>query len=257
LSIVDAAKRLLRTINIEVCKADAFQRLARSSAKREADLKYIAFLLSSEPETLLDCIERSQSEVLQDVFVLLRSQFKREGYFVEFGAASGVGGSNTYLLEKVFGWSGIVAEPARCWHGDLKLNRACHVETSCVWRTTGDWVEFVETADAYTSGVSDAIDKSRVQSGRSVSYEVPTVSLVDLLQRYQAPTQIDYLSMDTEGSEFDILNAFDFDRYNVRLITCEHNRRASREAVRSLLSGRDYRLVPSPCEFEDWFERTG
>lgn len=53
-----------------------------------------------------------QSQASQDVFALVANGFKRGGYFVEFGATNGKSISNTYVLEKEFGWTGIVAEPA-------------------------------------------------------------------------------------------------------------------------------------------------
>lgn len=45
--------------------------------------------------------------------MLSELDFKRDGFFVEFGATDGFQGGNTYLLEKEFGWRGIVGEPAR------------------------------------------------------------------------------------------------------------------------------------------------
>src|SRR5579872_4950705 len=50
---------------------------------------------------------RSRSQIRQDLFVLSELNFKRDGFFVEFGAAGGVEDSNTYLLEEGFGWRGI------------------------------------------------------------------------------------------------------------------------------------------------------
>ena len=51
----------------------------------------------------------SKSQLKQDIFVLLETGFKRNGFFVEFGATNGIDLSNTYLLEKRFGWNGILA----------------------------------------------------------------------------------------------------------------------------------------------------
>ena len=48
-------------------------------------------------------------------------------------------------------------------------------------------------------------------------YRIKTISLEDLLLKYNAPVVIDYLSMDTEGSEYEILSAFNFDKYKIIL----------------------------------------
>ena len=63
----------------------------------------------------------SVSQFSQDLFVI--SELKKRfipNYFVEFGAASGHHLSNTYLLEKLFNWKGILSEPAKVWHETLK-----------------------------------------------------------------------------------------------------------------------------------------
>ena len=53
--------------------------------------------------------------------------------------------------------------------------------------------------------------------------EVTSITLNSLLERHKAPTEIDYVSLDTEGSELRILSAFDFSRWNVRIWSVEHN----------------------------------
>ncbi|HEX7947688.1 MAG TPA: FkbM family methyltransferase, partial [Phenylobacterium sp.] len=69
-----------------------------------------------------------------------------------------------------------------------------------------------------------------------------------------APRRIDYLSLDTEGSELDILAAFDFDAWDVRLITVEHNHTDRREAVFDLLTGKGYaRKFESLSRVDDWY----
>jgi hypothetical protein len=85
-------------------------------------------------------------------------------------------------------------------------------------------------------------------------YEVKTISLNDLLVKYNAPFLIDYLSIDTEGSEFEILNNFDFSRYDIRFISCEHNFESNREKIRNLLSINGYERLYEDCsEFDDWY----
>lgn len=52
-----------------------------------------------------------RSQLSQDLFVLSVLDFKKDGYFVEFGAYDGLSGSNSYALEMI-GWSGVLAEPS-------------------------------------------------------------------------------------------------------------------------------------------------
>src|SRR5436189_1252600 len=54
---------------------------------------------------------RSHAQLFQDLFVLETVKEKRDGFFVEFGATNGVDLSNTALLERDYGWKGILAEP--------------------------------------------------------------------------------------------------------------------------------------------------
>ena len=69
---------------------------------------------------VLKNFDLSKAQIFQDIFVLFMTNEKKGGYFVEFGATNGVTLSNTYLLEKSFGWEGILAEPARCWHARIE-----------------------------------------------------------------------------------------------------------------------------------------
>jgi len=212
--------------------------------------------LGLQDGALFKAMRNSRSQMGQDIFVLFEVGFKPGGYFVEFGAADGVYLSNTYLLEKEFGWGGIVAEPAERWRKHLKKNRSCQIEAKCVWRDSHSVLTFNETSegeystiDAYTS--SDDHSRART-NGRK--YDVDTISLEDLLDKYSAPRQIDYLSIDTEGSEYEILNSFDFSRYEFSTITCEHNFSPQKEEIFSLLTSKGYRrLLEGISSIDDWY----
>jgi FkbM family methyltransferase len=199
---------------------------------------------------------KSESQVQQDLFVLHELDFKQGGYFVEFGAANGIDLSNTYLLEKELGWTGILAEPAKVWAEDLANNRDCHIDFDCVWSKTGEVLEFNEAIAAELSTVSQFSDGDEHAAARANgnTYNVNTISLVDLLKKYDAPKEIDYLSIDTEGSEFEILNAFDFDTYKIKIITCEHNYTPMRGQILQLLKSKGYvRKYTELSRFDDWY----
>jgi hypothetical protein len=100
------------------------------------------------------------------------------------------------------------------------------------------------------------IHKEMRQHGKK--YEVRTISLNDLLQKHNAPAEIDYLSIDTEGSEFEILNAFDFSKHRVKVITCEHNYTEMREKIFKLLTENGYsRIYVEFSGFDDWYVLSG
>ena len=200
----------------------------------------------------------SKSQLKQDLFVLSELGFKRNGYFVEFGATNGLYLSNTYLLEKKFGWLGIVAEPLKSKYAELIRNRSCHIEDKCVWKNSGELLKFLEANDQDLSTIFEYQDKDLHRESRKNGQisDVETISLNDLLKKYNAPRLIDYLSIDTEGSEFEILSNFNFEKYEFRVITVEHNYTNQREAIYNLLTSFGYkRKFEKLSEFDDWYIR--
>ena len=85
-------------------------------------------------------------------------------------------------------------------------------------------------------------------------YSVETVSLNDLLSQHKAPKVIDFLSIDTEGSELSILENFNFDNYKFAIIVCEHNFTQNRERIFDLLTASGYKRVWYKfTQFDDWY----
>jgi len=196
----------------------------------------------------------SHGQLFQDVLAYFISP-KTHGFFVEFGATDGYFLSNTYFLEKQHYWKGILAEPARSWAEKLRINRNdCSIDFRCVWCKSGEKIDFVEDTLPEISGVSTTLNKKRM-SINSASYKVDTVSLSDLLDEHHAPSYIDYMSIDTEGSEFEILEHFDFSRYQFGLITVEHNYETEkREQLLLLFSKNHYkRIFQNISAEDDWY----
>lgn len=92
-----------------------------------------------------------------------------------------------------------------------------------MWKKSGLKLLFAEDRFPKLSTLKEFINNDSHVRNSNNEYEVNTISLNDLLTEYKAPKQIDYLSIDTEGSEYDILYNLDFKNYQFRVITCEHN----------------------------------
>jgi FkbM family methyltransferase len=201
---------------------------------------------------------RAVSQLGQDIWILEKCSYKRGGFFVEFGATNGIILSNTYLLEKDFGWNGICSEPNPEFLNLLKKNRLCVVSDECIGSSTGEKVEFI-FADVYGGAVAD-MDKDEHREKREAyrasgaTGQLTTISLHDFLLKHNAPKTIDYLSVDTEGSEFAILSAFPFSEWDVRHITVEHNNTPQRQQIRDLLSSHGYQC--QEAQWDDWYYRT-
>lgn len=212
---------------------------------------------SDTPLRLDEHLKRlSVSQLGQDLWVLEKTGYKRGGFFVEFGATNGILLSNTYLLERQFDWNGICAEPNPDYFRELQSNRSCRVTDACIGAQTGQEVEFIladefGTMAAYVD--SDEHQPRRTAyaaSGRTI--RLTTTSLHDMLVAGNAPRDIDYLSIDTEGSEYDILSHFPFDKWCIRLLTVEHNFTPMRDKIFDLLTARGYRRTEA--QWDDWYE---
>lgn len=220
------------------------------------DLQFIRAMDADKRNRCIDLLDRSHSQLRQDLFALAQVDFRQGGFFVEFGATDGVELNNTWLMEHDFAWTGILAEPARGWQGNLKANRKCTIDTRCVWSVSGENLRFTEAPRGENSAISAFVKTTRKLRG--TSYDVETVSLNDLLSAHNAPQVVDYMSVDTEGSEFDILNALDFDRWSFRVMTVEHNYAPQREDIHALLTANGYvRVLEAISRFDDWYVKAG
>lgn|GEM_PF-941642 len=166
----------------------------------------------------------SYSSAGEDVFVLATLDFKRGGAYLEIGSQDPISASNTFLLERQYGWKGVSLEI----RDDFNKFFSWHRDNSCVH------------ADA-----------------TNVNYE-------SLLQQTGLGRQIDYLQVDIDPAENNLLclQKLPLDQYRFSVITFEHDVYASGEQVmqqsRALLHQLGYQLVAASVQrqgkaFEDWW----
>jgi FkbM family methyltransferase len=200
-------------------------------------------------------LSESYAQLQQDL--IARFLFPGKGhYFVEFGATNGKDLSNSLLLEKRFGWIGLLAEPGRSWHADLRRNRSGVIDTRAVARKSGESRLFLEAKQGEYSTFADfsSLGSHSHVRANGRSYPVTTVSLNDLLWENAVPTEIQLISIDTEGSEFEILSSFDFSKHSVALLFIEHNYSETESKIDDLLELNGYkRFLKEVSEFDGWY----
>lgn len=175
---------------------------------------------------------------------------KRNGVFIDIGAYDGKTHSNTYFFEKELGWTGICFEPLPRVFEQLKNIRNCLCINACLSATEGI-VKFIEVAGGpeELSGLVSTYDprhmaRLKLEIGRDGgSYEIIDVQSLrlDKVLREHNIFRIDYLSLDTEGGELEILKTINFDKTYIYAISVENNYGTSE--FRNFLASKGFKLV--------------
>lgn len=204
-----------------------------------------------------------KSQLYQDVFANFVVEDKFDKIFFEFGATNGIDLSNSYTLEKLLGWKGALSEPSPQWHSELKKNRPnTNVITDCIWSESNKDLDFFVSDVGALSSLnyfkeSDKFSMpgnttARLKNGRIVS--VKTISLNDVIEKefkFKTPS---YISVDTEGSEFEILKAFDFKKFRPAVFTVEHNFTELQLKIDELMKKNSYiRVFREATAFDAWY----
>lgn len=192
------------------------------------------------------------SQLGQDKWVQSVLQDKRNGFFVELGACDGVKYSNTLFFEKERGWDGVCIEPNDLYLLELYQNRSCNISNRLIYS-----VEGVEVPFALSQEASSVVDENVGPfTNKDTVVMKTTTTLEKVLDSVHAPTTIDYLSLDVEGQEYNILSTFPFQRYKFRCMTVEHNAPhvgpAQQIKIRELLEKNGYKYVKGNDDVHNW-----
>jgi FkbM family methyltransferase len=188
----------------------------------------------------------SNSQLSQDFLCAIVSEFKTNGTFIEFGATNGIDLSNTYSLKKYLKWKGILVEPVYSYYESLKKNRP---ESICcnklVYSESNHEKTFYENNDLSISSLKKTKNAKPIK--------VKTITLNDIF-KINNINYVDYLSIDTEGSEYLILKSFDFEKYSFNFLTVEHNYNFfKRRKIYQLLKSKGYKRIHQNFSFWDDF----
>lgn len=193
-------------------------------------------------------------------FVLFYFQHKDNGIFMDVGAHDGIQMSNTVNMEVEKGWKGACFEPHPKVFQELQKNRSCGCFPYAVSNNNGPqdflvctgYTEMLSGLDAnYEPHHKQRMNREIGQFGGSVEkIQVLTTTLQNALDQWNTK-YVDYLSIDTEGSEMAVLQGIDFSRTYIKLISCEDNRG---QEVEEFLKTKGYKKLIKVCG-DSFYER--
>jgi FkbM family methyltransferase len=221
--------------------------------------EFIREMGAAQARFIEDAFSDSRGQLFADLFALIQLGRKRDGFFVEIGVGDGEYLSNTWILEKKYGWRGILAEPNRTFCESIRKARTAVLDDRAVWQASGEQLAFVDVDSMRELSTLQAFQHSDSYAREGATYTVGTVTLNELLATHGAPRDIDFVSLDTEGSEWDILRVFDFEKYRVRVFAIEHNYSMDKlEKISALLAAHGYdRACPRYARFDAWYVLRG
>lgn len=194
------------------------------------------------------------SQLGQDQWVLSQLGQKKNGFFVELGACDGLYYSNSLYFERNLEWDGICIEPNDNYFQQLKMNRKCFISNELVSSENDVKVEFI--LDKAVSSINDETKGPFTTNNGTNIVMKTTYKLDTILDKFNAPRIIDYLSLDVEGNEYEILRTFNFDKYKFRCMTVEHNSPhigdTLQKKIRELLTTNGYRYIKGNDDVHNW-----
>ena len=186
---------------------------------------------------------------------------KIDGVFLEIGADDGIDKSNTKFFEDL-GWTGLCIEPSPDRFSKLISNRKCICENIAVFDKECE-IDFLDISGwgKGLSGIVESYDQKHVtrigwelenpENKGHNTIKVKTNTLNNILEKHGL-VNIDFCTIDTEGSEYEILKNFDFDKFNIDIIIVENN--YGLDNVKNLLESKGYELI-SKIEIDDVYKK--
>lgn len=172
---------------------------------------------------------------------------KSTGFFIDIGAYDGVDCSNTLFFEEI-GWDGVCLEPNPKLYTQLKTNRKCITLDKAIstdstpksfFQIEGYSEMLSGLADNYSQNHIARINRELEEHNQNYDYlEVECITFDQLTKK----SNIDYLSLDIEGGELEILKSINFTQKNISVISVEANTNQEANMLNDFLSSKDFTL---------------
>ena len=150
---------------------------------------------------------------------------ERGGVFADIGANHYQRDNNTYFLETSLGWSGVAVEPQAKFGADYVTHRPRTRFVPLFVSDVSDQTArlFVPANDLVASSSKMFVDREAGAAAERDSVDVKTTTLDDVLTR-SGLTKLDFISIDVELHEPEVLRGFSIDKWRPRLVCIEAQR---------------------------------
>jgi len=181
----------------------------------------------------------------------------KNGKFVDIGANDGISGSLTFDLEKN-GWKGILIEPNPILVERLKQFRTSPVFQYAISSTEGELpfyiVEGAENLHGlsrfdYTKEFEAHVNSCGGVVKKTIVHVKKISTIINELSNLES---VDFLKIDVEGHELEVLKSFDFNKFHPLLIVTEDNFKDADKSVRKLLLDKGYEVIARD-RINNWF----
>ena len=236
--------------------SQAYEQKVLKDDNEDLLIKFINFLEKNQNNQIT-------SQLYQDMFAEFINKNNAKKTFLEFGATDGLKLSNSFTLESFYGWNGVLAEPDPQWHSKLQYNRPkSKIIFDCIWKKSNEELDFISSSVGEYSTIENFkfSDKDSMPSNAETrnqnikKIKVKTISINDVINQEFNNIPPTYISIDTEGSEFEILNSFNFKLYRPNVFTIEHNYSKIEKEIDELLKSNGYlRIFRKLSAFDAWY----
>jgi len=223
--------------------------IALDPSARSLQPGFYDYLNSSKPsdDATLEHIQQHHggSQCNQDKVVLDILHKKRDGFYLDLATNHWSTLSNTILLELGYHWHGICFEPNPKYLVDILSNRRCSLVVNPISDVADERIVF-RFNDEFSGVVDAELDNKPLGDvGKYAEHRLVTTTLMQTLAHLNVSPEIDYLSLDVEGSESLVLKHFDFSRYRIKVLSVER----PRQVLHKLLTKHNYWWLGSLSEF--------
>ena len=201
------------------------------------------------------------SQTSQDEF-LEKNVFKgyKNGTFIDVGAHDGKQINNTLYFEENHNWTGINIEPLKNVYDQLIVNRPNSINLNCACCNYDGETEFISNT-GYTemiSGIKDTFDPRHVRRLQNENRQHGSVTEIIKVETKKLETicdsnnisHINYLSIDVEGGEFEVIKSINFDKVYIDIIGFENNYNDASVPIVKYLGARNYKIIPAKDNFD-------